>query len=277
MKRVHYHGRSITLTPAYHPPVGPDRGWWAHARVGRRVFYAATQHDAERLAKRYIRSTETNMRSRRARRNPLKRGSSNKTVSTNIRKLMHEGYPQKQAVAISLRKAGRSRYQAPRRRRRRARSNPAGRWSTSTKVALGLVATLGIVGLITLLMKKPAATPQLPPNPNPNPNPMPPPTTTSSWTLMQQPWSIQSGQTYRISVPLPLTGMNGLIVALNTVVGNNGFTAYIPGANGYTPPLPADWPVVAGDSSNNVKVEFTAAVTTTFPVPFPNGFAWSKS
>jgi hypothetical protein len=47
--------------------------------------------------------------SRRARSNPLKRGSSNKTVSANIRKLMHEGYPQKQSVAIALKKAGRSR------------------------------------------------------------------------------------------------------------------------------------------------------------------------
>lgn len=33
---------------------------------------------------------------------PLKKGSSNKTVSSNIRELRHSGYPQKQAVAIAL-------------------------------------------------------------------------------------------------------------------------------------------------------------------------------
>lgn len=39
---------------------------------------------------------------------PLKKGSSRKTVSANVKELMASGRPQKQAVAISLRQAGRS-------------------------------------------------------------------------------------------------------------------------------------------------------------------------
>lgn len=40
---------------------------------------------------------------------PLRKGSSKKTVSSNIGKLVKEGYPTRQAAAIAFKKAGKSR------------------------------------------------------------------------------------------------------------------------------------------------------------------------
>ena len=39
---------------------------------------------------------------------PLKKGSGDKAVSENIKKLMAEGYPQRQAIAIALSTAGKN-------------------------------------------------------------------------------------------------------------------------------------------------------------------------
>ena len=41
---------------------------------------------------------------------PLKKGSSQKSISYNISELIHSGRPKKQAIAIAMSEAGKSRY-----------------------------------------------------------------------------------------------------------------------------------------------------------------------
>jgi hypothetical protein len=43
---------------------------------------------------------------------PMMRGSSPKTISSNISRLRDEGFPQKQSIAIALDKAGKARKMA---------------------------------------------------------------------------------------------------------------------------------------------------------------------
>lgn len=73
------------------------------------AYRAAKDASSAALAElRAINKALTKHPEHRSRRNPLKRGVRSSVISGNVRKLIREGYPQKQAVAIALNTARRS-------------------------------------------------------------------------------------------------------------------------------------------------------------------------
>ena len=89
-----------------HPSLihGKRIGWTRYgmsAEQVKRLGIAAAKHDYPKACDFAVAKIKKGLRA-----NPLRRGSSRATISGNIRKLIHEGRPQKQAIAIALRTAG---------------------------------------------------------------------------------------------------------------------------------------------------------------------------
>lgn len=57
---------------------------------------------------------------------PLKKGSSQATISANIREMIHAGHPRNQAVAAAMRSAGKSRQRTRRRKHSMPRKDSRG-------------------------------------------------------------------------------------------------------------------------------------------------------
>lgn len=60
---------------------------------------------------------------------PLAKGTSPKTISSNVREMMNSGYPQKQAVAASLNQARQSGANIPKKATRKKMKRHSEHWS----------------------------------------------------------------------------------------------------------------------------------------------------